>query len=92
MTKQQQDLVLIAKAYASELEWMDDYGYGAPGISQKRPFGNSDVEGDLLDIIGAKPEGEDGNWSIEQYAYVRELYVEKLIPFLKQLVQQIPAP
>ncbi len=37
----------------------DDCEYGAPAIDPKRPYGNSDVEGDIADILGWKV-GEDG--------------------------------
>lgn len=30
----------------------DDCEYGAPAIDSKRPYGNSDVEGDIAEILG----------------------------------------
>lgn len=36
-----------------------------PNIDQKRPFGNSDVIGDVLSELGEKAD-EEGNWSPEQ--------------------------
>lgn len=51
----------------------------------KRPFGNSDVSGDILEIIGAEPEGEDGDpecWSDAQRKYAHAMY-DGLIDWLK---------
>jgi hypothetical protein len=40
--------------------WADEFG--APGIDPKRPYGNSDVIEDVLDIVGADPGlGDKGN-------------------------------
>jgi hypothetical protein len=33
------------------VEW-DNCEYGAPAINPKRPYGNSDVEGDIAEILG----------------------------------------
>ena len=51
----------------------------------KRPFGNSDVEGDILELIGMKPEGDDGEdacWSSRQRVYAAEMY-NNLIEWLQ---------
>mgnify|MGYP001602384821 CR=1 FL=1 len=40
------------------VQWQD-CEYGAPEIDPKRPYGNSDVEGDIAEILGWKV-GEDG--------------------------------
>lgn len=34
--------------------------YGAPEIDPKRPYGNSDVEGDVAQILGWKVDKENG--------------------------------
>ncbi|MCU1325011.1 MAG: hypothetical protein JWN34_381, partial [Bryobacterales bacterium] len=36
-----------------------DCEYGAPEIDPKRPYGNSSVEYDILEILGVKPDSED---------------------------------
>lgn len=49
------------------------------GIDGKRPFGNSDIEGDVLQIIGAAPEDEedgDAVWSERQLNMAGKAYDE----------------
>ena len=84
----ERDLKKLADAFYSELQFSDSFEYGSPGLDGKRPFGNSDVEGDILEILGLKPEGgpdEDSScYSIEQRDYARDLYTQKLVPYLKK--------
>lgn len=47
-------LKLLRRAYVG---W-DDCEFGAPAIDCKRPYGNSDVTGDIAEILGI-PAGED---------------------------------
>lgn len=47
---------LLRRSYVG---W-NDCEYGAPEIDCKRPYGNSDVAGDIAEILGWKPEGDDG--------------------------------
>lgn len=50
-------------------------------------FGNSDVDRDILKMIGAKPDGADGyydEFSDEQRDYAMLLYHTKLIPYLRE--------
>jgi hypothetical protein len=59
--------------------------YGGIGLDPKRPFGNSDVEADILDIIGWEMEGNNGYetcYSSEQREYAGYLYNLKLIDYL----------
>lgn len=37
----------------------EDTEYGAPEIDPKRPYGNSDVEDDIREIVGKKLSNED---------------------------------
>lgn len=37
----------------------DDCEYGAPCIDPKRPYGNSDVPGDIVEILGWDPQYTD---------------------------------
>jgi hypothetical protein len=56
---------------------IDNVEFGGIGLDSKRPFGNSDVETDILEIIGAEPEGDDGYeecFSSAQREYARDLY------------------
>lgn len=53
------DLRKLAKAFLSHLQFDDYCEYGSLGTDCKRPFGNSDVEGDILGIIEWEPEKFD---------------------------------
>jgi hypothetical protein len=78
------DMEKLEKAFFKNLQ-RDDCEYGGIGIDCKRPFGNSDIPGDILDLIGAYPEGDDGEsacWSIKQRAYAVYMY-DNLIVWLK---------
>jgi hypothetical protein len=70
------DMLILEKAFFKELQ-RDNCEYGGIGIDSKRPFGNSDVEGDILELIGATPAGDDGDvecWSREQRQYAASMY------------------
>jgi hypothetical protein len=83
----EKDLNLLSLAFYEALEFLDPYNVGSPMLDCKRPFGNSGYEGDILEIIGQKPEDEeDGDkvYSKKQYDYARELYTVHLTPHLKK--------
>jgi hypothetical protein len=74
-----EDLEKLEQAFWENIERRDDCEYGSIGLDCKRPFGNSDVEGDILEIIGAKMEGDDGYekcYSSKQRQYAAVLYDE----------------
>lgn len=76
MELKQDDMLKLEKAFFQNLQ-RDNCEYGAIGVDCKRPFGNSDVEVDILELIGAKPEGDDGEsecWSSKQRAYAAAMY------------------
>jgi hypothetical protein len=53
--------------------------FGAPEINPKRPYGNSYVYGDIGEILGIKPEDDDGYgacFSDEQEEYMLPLHKE----------------
>lgn len=52
----EEHMKLLQRAY---VDW-EDCEYGAPAIDCKRPYGNSDVEGDICEILGWGP-GFDEN-------------------------------
>jgi hypothetical protein len=54
------DMHKLAVAFFANLG-RDNCEYGAIGVNCKRPFGNSDVEGDILEIIGEDFDGDDGD-------------------------------
>lgn len=79
------DLEKLSKAFYENLNVVN-IEYGGIGLDPKRPFGNSDVERDILDIIGWKMEGDDGYgpcYSRYQREYASYLYKTKLIEYLK---------
>lgn len=71
-----------------ELRW-ENCEYGAPAVDCKRPYGNSDVAGDIAEILGweAGPEGQLSN---EQELLASELHRETL-PVLRYLIEQAVA-
>lgn len=87
------DTHTLAGVFFESLQ-IDDCEYGGIGLDSKRPFGNSDVDADILEIIGAVPEDDDGDdkcWSSEQRDYARSLYHEELIPYLREVWQEFKA-
>ena len=61
--------------------WTSYIGYvehGAPCIDPKRPYGNSNVYGDMAEILGIFPEfgGDDPDYSQEQIDYMDKLHRE----------------
>lgn len=90
--REEEDLEELAHAFFENLEYDPSVEYGHVGLDPKRPFGNSDVEGDILEIIGEEPEGDDGHdkcWSSDQRQYAEELYKDKLVPYLKRKWQEM---
>lgn len=73
------DLQKLSVEYFKNMVVEDDY----IGADQKRPFGNSAIESDILEIIGQQA-GEDGNYSDEQYDYANDLYYKYLIPYIQK--------
>lgn len=71
----QADLAIVADAFFDNLQ-IDNCEYGGIGVDSKRPFGNSDVEGDILEMLDVQMEGNDGHddcWSSDQREYARDL-------------------
>lgn len=62
-------IALLRHAY---VDW-DDCEYGAPAISPKRPYGNSSVELDIVDILGWTYSDDDGP-TTEQRDRAREIH------------------
>ena len=82
-----EDLTAIATAFFDNLI-VGKFGEGKGiGLDSKRPFGNSSYRFDLLEIIGWEPEEED-EYTEEQKEYVRCLYFDELVPFMKRVWQQ----
>lgn len=85
----EKDLNALLKAFAENLE-ISNCEFGGIGLNGKRPFGNSDVENDILTIIGWEIEHYDEDILNEQYEYARDLYFNKLIPYIKTFILHHP--
>lgn len=86
MNKQAEDLAKLADAFFDNLI-IDNCEYGGIGLDSKRPFGNSDVEADILELLDREPEGDDGHdkcWASHQREYASDLYHTHLIPYLRR--------
>jgi hypothetical protein len=75
----QYHLDLLKETY---IDW-DDCEYGAPAIDCKRPYGNSDVEDDIADIIKMpKKDNWDKNeemWNDEAQEKLQDIHKETQI-------------
>ena len=64
--------------------------YGAPAIDCKRPYGNSDVEGDIAEILGwqlIKDNHGDELLSQEQGSKANELHND-LLEIIPQIIKE----
>lgn len=82
-------LDLLAQAFIDNLEYDGSCEFGSLGLDCKRPFGNSSVEIDILEIIGLIDSYDDfhnlGRDAEEEYKeYARTLYCKKLIPHIQE--------
>lgn len=66
------DMMILADAFFANLV-RDNCEYGGWGIEDKRPFGNSDVTGDILEMLKIPSDG-DSEWTREQRNYADSLY------------------
>jgi hypothetical protein len=82
-----EDLRRLASAFYINLRISEDE-YGGIGIDDKCPFGNSDVDSDIMQILDIRPLVNCPNcgyiYSDDQRAHVRDLYFNKLIPYLRK--------
>jgi hypothetical protein len=88
MTEREKDLHRLAIEACNAFE----YGrceYGGLGLDDKRPFGNSDVEGDILEMLDKVPLEEDEGWSHEQREYAAGLYQDLRTFFQVKVVRWI---
>lgn len=79
-------LKLLEKVY---WQWQDAE-YGAPEIDPKRPYGNSDVENDIAELLGWKIfETRDGEFELskEQADKASELHHD-LIEVIPQIIKE----
>ena len=77
-SKLERDMLKLEKAFFQNLGWDENQPYyKTVGLDSKRPFGNQDMEDDILRIIGADMEGDDGEeacYSSAQRSYAEALY------------------
>lgn len=87
--KLQDDLRCLGIAFFENIELNMNACFGSIGLDCKRPFGNSLVESDILDIIGWEEdenyEDENGNDLDDGQKYARDLYYEELLPYVVQI-------
>lgn len=60
-------------------EYQHDYEFGAPGVDQKRPYGNSDVYGDIaehLELVGLEDSWGDVEFTNFQKDYMDKVHKE----------------
>jgi hypothetical protein len=77
------DMLTLEVAFFQNLT-RDNCEYGGIGLDSKRPFGNSFVEGDILEMLNATKTGDNGDgpcWSSAQLDYATRMY-DSLVPFL----------
>jgi hypothetical protein len=72
------DLDKLSEAFFENLERESRCEYGGWGLDDKRPFGNSSVAEDILEIIGWEPEGEDPYDGRTTYSYAQKEYAHAL--------------
>jgi hypothetical protein len=65
-------LKLLERMYVG---W-DEMEYGAPAIDGKRPYGNSDVEADIAEILGWPEPDEDGEMPDGQRERAERIHAE----------------
>ena len=80
---------VILNAFLKELSTRMVRGgceYGGWGLDDKRPFGNSDAVGDILEIMGERPTvvaGGEEMWTAAQEVRANALY-ERIPELLRQ--------
>lgn len=57
---------------AANVSW-DRCEFGAPAIDCKRPYGNSNAFGDIAEILGIEPDGNE-EFSLEQEIYMDRVH------------------
>ena len=74
--ERREHMELLADAFFENLQ-RDDCEYGGIGLDSKRPFGNSNVEPDIAEMIGLDRDvvyGEVEEENEEMIEYLRSLY------------------
>ena len=86
----EEDIKKLANEYFENIKYHNDCEFGSVGADCKRPFGNSDVEDDILEIIGWEMEGDDGYglcYSSKQRDYAYDLYTKHMVKYINEKVR-----
>jgi uncharacterized protein YodC (DUF2158 family) len=86
-----EDLAKLADAFFENIIYDDSCEFGSVGTDCKRPFGNSYVEGDILEILCWAADGDDEDFTDSQLDYANDLYCKKLVPYLKEEWERLHA-
>jgi hypothetical protein len=70
---QEEHLLLLRRA---NVQWEDSAYDGAPAIDLKRPYGNSDIFGDIAELLDVRPEGKTGEFTESQVSDMQRLHRE----------------
>ena len=85
-TMTEDHIKLLKRMY---VRWDDDAYDGAPTVDIKRPYGNSNVWGDVAEIIGICPEeDDDGEKHFPRGTRERCLKLHREAEFALQIVMQ----
>lgn len=82
----QKDLAKLADAFFDFVEYDGSCGFGSVGTDCKRPFGNSYVVENILEILGYEKE-----FAEEQKEYASNLYQQELAPYLREQWRKLHA-
>ena len=86
----EKDVKALANAWFKNVYHHNDCEFGTIGSDCKRPFGNSSVEEDVLELIGAVMEGDDGYqkcYSSSQRKYAYCLATDYMPKFIRENVK-----
>lgn len=79
----EEHIKLLSRAW---IDW-DNFETGAPAINPKRPYGNSDVAGDVAEILGWKIELDDEDRMIEEQEVAAYEIHEETLTALQIILQ-----
>lgn len=82
-TLTEEHLALIQRMY---VYWNDEAYDGAPAVGLKRPYGNSDVPGDVIDILGWPTPWLDEDDDVPEHVEERALAVHRETEVALQIV------
>ena len=81
MKEREKHMEILEKAFFDNLEY-NDIEFGTPWLHPKRPFGNSYVEGDILEMLEIEADSDEG-YSEKQDEYASDLFSD-LVEWLQK--------